>query len=84
MTANQLGELDKALVRPGRVDMQFRFQLPRRPELEVCFLAMYPPSECDDNTAVRKACGNAELAQTFAGGLPEGHFSYVELQEFIL
>ncbi len=41
MTTNFPEELDKALVRPGRVDMHVHFELPHRPETIEMFMNMY-------------------------------------------
>jgi chaperone BCS1 len=41
MTTNAPEELDPALVRPGRVDMDVKFTLPRRPEMKKMFMRMY-------------------------------------------
>lgn len=41
MTTNVPEELDKALVRPGRVDMHIHFELPHRPEITEMFMNMY-------------------------------------------
>ncbi|MCJ1447491.1 MAG: hypothetical protein MMC23_008002 [Stictis urceolatum] len=53
MTTNNPEDLDKALVRPGRVDMHIAFQLPKREEMRELFLSMYrdimPASEAQQN-----------------------------------
>jgi chaperone BCS1 len=41
MTTNSPEMLDKALVRPGRVDMHIVFELPSREEMRELFLSMY-------------------------------------------
>ncbi|KAL4887234.1 P-loop containing nucleoside triphosphate hydrolase protein [Aspergillus karnatakaensis] len=41
MTTNQPKSLDSALIRPGRVDLHIRFELPSHTELRNLFLAMY-------------------------------------------
>ena len=41
MTTNAPDALDKALTRPGRVDMQIHFELPSRVEIKELFLSMY-------------------------------------------
>lgn len=41
MTTNSPEALDKALVRPGRVDMHIVFELPSREEMRELFLSMY-------------------------------------------
>ena len=41
MTTNAPDALDKALTRPGRVDMHIHFELPSRAEIIELFLSMY-------------------------------------------
>lgn len=41
MTTNTPDALDKALTRPGRVDMHIHFELPSHAEIEELFLSMY-------------------------------------------
>lgn len=41
MTTNNPEALDKALIRPGRVDMHVAFELPTRVEMQELFLSMY-------------------------------------------
>lgn len=41
MTTNNPEELDKALVRPGRVDMHVKFELPTKIQMQELFLSMY-------------------------------------------
>ena len=47
MTTNVPDSLDKALTRPGRVDMHINFELPTRAELKELFLSMYCDEEGD-------------------------------------
>jgi chaperone BCS1 len=44
MSTNAPDTLDKALVRPGRVDMQVAFELPKRAEMRELFLSLYNES----------------------------------------
>lgn len=41
MTTNSPEKLDKALIRPGRVDLHIHFELPSRIEVEELFVSMY-------------------------------------------
>lgn len=41
MTTNSPESLDKALIRPGRVDMHIAFELPSKVEMRELFIAMY-------------------------------------------
>lgn len=88
MTTNAPQQLDRALVRPGRVDVHIRFELPSQEELRDLFLSMYSevyqnaqfsPSETE--TEVAKL---TELAVRFAECLPEKRFSIAEVQGFLL
>ena len=56
MTTNFPEDLDKALVRPGRVDMHVHFELPHRPEIVEMFMNMYKDlSETEMLTASSKS-----------------------------
>ncbi|KAL1968224.1 hypothetical protein VTN77DRAFT_2059 [Rasamsonia byssochlamydoides] len=57
MTTNSPEALDKALVRPGRVDMHVVFELPSREEMRELFLSMY-------NEGPRAAAGTSTHAST--------------------
>jgi chaperone BCS1 len=50
MTTNNPEALDKALIRPGRVDMHVAFELPTRVEMQELFLSMYK-----DHDSIEKA-----------------------------
>lgn len=52
MTTNAPNALDKALVRPGRVDMHIHFELPSRPEIEELFLSMFSDESEDYQSTV--------------------------------
>lgn len=51
MTTNHIEKLDKALIRPGRVDKQVRFGLSDRGMTAAIFRAIYAPLEGDDVAA---------------------------------
>lgn len=95
MTTNSPESLDKALIRPGRVDMHIAFELPSKVDMQELFLSMYQ----DDTTGVvhggelTNANEEAEkkddqrlesLAGKFAESMPERKFSLAALQGFIL
>ncbi|KAJ5305541.1 DNA-binding protein creA [Penicillium atrosanguineum] len=88
MTTNVLQRLDRALIRPGRVDIHIRFELPSQEELRNLFLSIY--SDVSQNTAAPTGKENVqperldELAGHFSGRLPEGRFSLAEVQGFLL
>lgn len=88
MTTNAPQHLDRALIRPGRVDVHIRFELPSQEEIRDLFLSMYSevyqnsqfsPSETE--TEVGKL---TELAMRFAECLQEKRFSIAEVQGFLL
>lgn len=58
MTTNHPGRLDHALVRPGRVDMQIRFDLASRQQIKELFLRMY---SADTVSSGRQATKIAEV-----------------------
>ncbi|KAJ6001197.1 hypothetical protein N7481_001606 [Penicillium waksmanii] len=88
MTTNVPQRLDRALIRPGRVDIHTRFGLPSQEELRNLFLSIY--SDVFQNTAAPTGQENGqteklnELAGHFAGRLSEGRFSLAEVQGFLL
>lgn len=99
MTTNSPESLDRALVRPGRVDMHISFELPGREELRELFLSIYtdaPSSEMDDQVVHEKekavASQDRELepkdletmATKFAEALPEKRLSLAAAQGFLL
>lgn len=87
MTTNAPQQLDRALIRPGRVDLHIRFELPSREELKNLFLSLY---SCDrqgdqEKQELRNEKEKPEtLAEQFSNNLPEGRFSIADVQEFLL
>jgi len=60
MTTNFPEELDKALVRPGRVDMHVHFELPHRPEIIEMFMNMYKDlKETETNNSSKSQQGTS-------------------------
>lgn len=88
MTTNAPQQLDRALIRPGRVDVHIKFELPSREELRDLFLSMY--SEVHQNPQFSpdeqktEAARLTELAVRFAECLPEKQFSIADIQGFLL
>lgn len=94
MTTNSPESLDKALIRPGRVDMHIAFKLPSKVDMKELFLSMYR----DDTASIPQAKEGAQekeeidtsfqrlesLATTFADSVPERQFSLAALQGFLL
>ncbi|OQD74098.1 hypothetical protein PENDEC_c012G04034 [Penicillium decumbens] len=88
MTTNLPQKLDRALIRPGRVDIHIRFELPSREELRDLFLSIYSDVLQDAVTSAEGEKRGREsldsLAVQFAGHLPERRFSLAEVQGFLL
>ena len=91
MTTNAPQALDRALIRPGRVDLHIQFELPSREELRALFLSMYNDMHIQEEGDVlavdEKSKGGApldELAEDFADKLPERQLSLAEVQGFLL
>jgi chaperone BCS1 len=71
MTTNHLEKLDKALIRPGRVDMVVKFGLADASMASAIFRAIYCPKDVDDKPTPilkqlgpQRAAGNQELLDT--------------------
>jgi chaperone BCS1 len=98
MTTNNPEALDKALIRPGRVDMHIRFALPTNVEIRELYLSMYKDMEHGksetESAEPRPSSSNSlptltteelqKLSQTFAGSLPENRLSLAAIQGFLL
>ncbi|PFH62744.1 hypothetical protein XA68_12172 [Ophiocordyceps unilateralis] len=57
MTTNHVDKLDKALIRPGRVDMTIPFGLADRDMMSSIFRAIYAPYDSETATSRRRHCG---------------------------
>ncbi|KAJ5550679.1 hypothetical protein N7461_005377 [Penicillium sp. DV-2018c] len=88
MTTNAPQSLDRALIRPGRVDLHIQFELPSHEELRSLFLNMYSdiPQNlaADAEDAKLQPASLNDLAMRFAELLPEKRFSLAEVQGFLL
>lgn len=74
MTTNFPEELDKALIRPGRVDMHVHFELPHRPEIIEMFMNMYKDlkaTETKKNAIKEKVVPESEKLEN--GHAPEAN-----------
>jgi chaperone BCS1 len=52
MTTNNPEDLDKALIRPGRVDMHVKFELPTKAQMQELFLSMYKDHDSKMNADI--------------------------------
>ncbi|CAG8899834.1 unnamed protein product [Penicillium egyptiacum] len=88
MTTNTPQRLDRALIRPGRVDIHIRFELPSQEELRDLFLSIYSDmfenAEFSPGEQKMDMARLNELAVHFAGCLPERQYSLAEVQGFLL
>lgn len=87
MTTNAPESLDKALVRPGRIDMHVEFELPSREELRELFVSMYSDIDENGQPTVQRDIGLenlTEMANLFAQALPEKTLSMAAVQGFLL
>lgn len=95
MTTNSPESLDKALIRPGRVDMHIAFELPSKIDMQELFLSMYRDDTAEVAHGSELANTNEEaekkddlqlksFANKFAESMPERKFSLAALQGFLL
>ncbi|OAR00671.1 hypothetical protein LLEC1_07374, partial [Akanthomyces lecanii] len=93
MTTNHLESLDKALIRPGRVDMIIPFQLADADMSESIFKAIHTPfdGELAEGGSLTTDKGKktligevAVLAQEFGRRVPADEFSPAEIQGLLL
>jgi chaperone BCS1 len=97
MTTNTPEQLDVALIRPGRVDLQIAFTLATRNQIYETFMRMYSqtPEErttgrCLPNSKSRPISNITdpealqEMARKFAEQLPADKFSPAEIQGYLL
>lgn len=92
MTTNHLESLDKALIRPGRVDMIIPFQLADTDMSESIFKAIYAPYDGEHHEGAPSTDKEKKtridevevLAKEFARRIPSGEFSPAEIQGLLL
>lgn len=97
MTTNTPEQLDAALIRPGRVDLQVAFTLATRGQIHETFLRMYSTTSeeqakgvCLPNSKLRAVSKITDpkmlekMAGRFAEQLPADTFSPAEIQGYLL
>jgi chaperone BCS1 len=97
MTTNTPEQLDAALIRPGRVDLQVAFTLATQEQIHETFMRMYSQTPEDQATHGRLSHTKSramskitdpktleEMAQKFAKQLPSDTFSPAEIQGYLL
>jgi chaperone BCS1 len=85
---NHPERLDKALIRPGRVDRTFHFGLATKDQIKKLFLQMYNDDEGKPESTVHndltKDYDLVELAKKFTDELQENAFSPADVQGYLL
>jgi chaperone BCS1 len=89
MTSNHADRLDKALVRPGRIDRMISLSNISQRSAELMFLRMYAPDHTHESAApdVTFELGDGELeklALEFSSQIPENTFTPAQLQGYLL
>jgi chaperone BCS1 len=89
ISTNHPERLDKALIRPGRVDLSFNFRLATRDQMKEIFIRMYSndkeiPASSVHKEPTEEDCDLVELAATFSDELPENTFSTADIQGYVL
>lgn len=88
MTTNEPENLDKALIRPGRVDQQIFFGNASKDITKNIFERMFSPDEDNDSTVAavedKQRALVRQMAEEFAAALPELSFTPAEVQGFLL
>jgi chaperone BCS1 len=97
MTTNTPEQLDAALIRPGRVDLQVAFTLATRGQIHETFMRMYsqtpeeqttgsrlPSSKSQPISKITDSAALEEMARKFAEQLPADKFSPAEIQGYLL
>ncbi|KAF2448839.1 P-loop containing nucleoside triphosphate hydrolase protein [Karstenula rhodostoma CBS 690.94] len=83
MTTNEPENLDKALIRPGRIDKQIHVGHASRAVAENIFKRFYS-TDGNDEDVLEANFRIAELAAEFAGKIPDLKFTPAEIQGFLI
>jgi len=85
MTSNMAHKLDKALVRPGRIDKMIFLDNISQRSAELMFLRMYTPDPTHPNPNLDLKEGELQrLALQFSGAIPDNTFTPAQLQGYLL
>ncbi|KAF7340562.1 p-loop containing nucleoside triphosphate hydrolase protein [Mycena sanguinolenta] len=88
-TTNHIGNLDPALIRPGRMDVKIKYGLATTEQIEQVFIVFFPAvnvEEKESDTAV-PAYTEADLsrhAAEFAAAIPNDTYSISQIQGYLL
>jgi chaperone BCS1 len=82
MTTNHVDKLDKALIRPGRVDLRVEFELADKEVIGQLFSFVYDQPE-DGEGAVGSPCFKEQVAE-FAKSVPPSTFSQAEILSYLM
>lgn len=85
MTTNHVDRIDRAIIRPGRVDKMIEFGFANRQTLLGLFQFIYTPlpGKAKETGAKRGADAVQQLAKVFADHVPEMKFSPAEILSFL-
>ncbi|KAF2872302.1 P-loop containing nucleoside triphosphate hydrolase protein [Massariosphaeria phaeospora] len=81
MTTNSPESLDKALIRPGRIDQQYLFGNVDQAVAKSVFTRMYQDDTAPEGQRISPAI--EQLATKFAAQIPHGHVTPAEIQAFL-
>ena len=87
MTTNHIEHLDKALIRPGRVDRKVEFQLANKDMSGRIFCNVFKQSEDENPDKEKRGRENErveQVAKDFAARMPEREFSAAEILSFLM
>ncbi|KAJ6452454.1 hypothetical protein C8R45DRAFT_641317 [Mycena sanguinolenta] len=88
-TTNHIGNLDPALIRPGRMDVKLKYGLATTEQIEQVFKVFYPAMTAEDNETdtADPAFTEADLercAAEFAAAIPDETYSIAQIQGYLL
>jgi mitochondrial chaperone BCS1 len=85
MTSNMAHKLDKALIRPGRIDRMIFLDNISQRSAELMFLRMYTPDPTHPNPDLDLKEGELQiLALEFSKAIPDNTFTPAQLQGYLL